>query len=291
LGWWKDAATKLSCPVDDMTASVKCMRGKTAKEILDVTIIENPLIEVLGHFGPSVDNKVVFGDYVERAKAGKFIKKPYMAGNNHFEAGLFVMISNAANISLPANIWGIFNAAVFTCPIARLADARSNDGQVTYRYRYFGDWSNTNLIPGSGAYHTAEIPMIFGTSEEATGGAPNEPAQQKISDFMQKAWASFAKKPESLSEAPFNFPKYNIKTAFTEKTLLGFGANNETVEYLLPSSYDSYCETITDIMKDIPGGITGAIFRSAEGKDMGIPGLTMDQLPDMSPPELEPIAA
>jgi hypothetical protein len=266
------------------------MRTKTAEQILKVTRVENPLQAVLGHFGPSVDNKVIFSDYPERAAAGKFIQKPYMIGNNDFEAGLFVLIAGAAKIKVAPNIWSVFNAAVFNCPIGDAAAARKKKGLPAFRYRYFGDWSNTNLEAKSGAYHTAEIPMVFGTAEYSTS-APNEPKEQKISDFMQRVWAQFAKDPQALTKKPFNLPVYNPDTAFTENTLIGFGANNLTAQMLLPSSYDMYCGTIANIMKTIPGGIVGAIARVSEGKDMGIPGLKTEDLPDMVPPDLPPAPA
>lgn len=288
LGHWNEAAKKLNCPTEPAAASVKCMRTKSTEEILGVTIVENPLQAVLGHFGPTVDGKIVFGDYRERNAAGKFIQKPYMNGNNHFEAGLFVLIAEGGKIKINPTIWGVLNAAMFTCPIGRAAAGRSAKGPLNYRFRYFGDWANINLLKGSGAYHTAEIPMIFGTTEYATN-APNEPKQQEISQFMQKVWTSFAKDPTSLSKAPFNFPRYNPDTAFSENTLIGFGANNLTHQMLLPSTYDVYCETIDNIMKTLPGGIVHAIEAVSEGKDMGIPGLKTSDLPDMSPPELEPL--
>jgi cholinesterase len=264
------------------------MRSKSTADILKVTKIENPLQAVLGHFGPNVDNKVVFSDYAARAAAGKFIQKPYMSGNNHFEAGLFVLISGAANIKVSSNIWSVFNAAVFTCPVGDAAAARRKKGLLTFRYRYFGDWSNTNLQAGSGAYHTAEIPMIFGTAEESTS-TPNERNEQKVSDFMQKVWTQFAKDPQALTKPPFNLPLYDAENTYTENTLIGFAANNLTAQMLLPSSYDLYCSTIADIMKTIPGGIVGAIASVSNGKDMGIPGLKTEEIPDMSPPDLPPV--
>jgi cholinesterase len=290
LQWWTEAAKKLKCPSEPITESVKCIRTKNTEELLEATKVENPLLAVLGHFGPNVDNKLVFGDYAERAKAGKFIQKPYMAGNNHYEAGLFVLIAQGGNIKVPANVWPTFNAAVFTCPVADAAAARVKKGLLAFRYRFFGDWANTNLMPGSGAYHTAEIPMIFGTSEEATS-SPNEPKQTQISNFMQKVWTQFAKDPEALTKAPFNLPRYNAETAFTENTLIGFGANNRTTQMLIPSGYDMFCETIVTMLKDVPGGVTATITNVATGKDMGIPGLKTEELPDMSPPELPPAPA
>jgi cholinesterase len=251
-------------------------------DILKVTRVPNALQAVLGIFGPTVDNQVVFGDYDARGKQGNFIQKPYMIGNNDFEAGLFALIGGAANIKISPNIWSVFNAAVFTCPVARAAGMRVAHKVPTWRYMYFGDWPNTNLMAGSGAYHTAEIPMIFGTSSSVTF-QKDTPEQARVSDFMMKTWANFAKDPMSISRPPFNLPLYKPETSYTEETLIGFGANNLTRQLLMPSNYDMYCETIKNIVKTIPGGIFGAITNVAIGKDMGIPGLKTNEIPDMSP--------
>jgi cholinesterase len=284
---WNEAAKALSCPTSPVSASVKCMRTKSMDEILKATVVANPLLAVLGNFGPTVDDKVVFGDYDQRAAAGKFIRKPFMAGNNAFEPGLFILIAKAAGIKVPTNIWATFNPAVFTCPVGKASDARAAQGLTTFRYVFFGDYPNTMLQPGSGAYHTAEIPMIFGTSEYASEDK-NTAVEDRVSKFMQKTWTQFAKDPAALTKAPFSLPLLDIKNKYTKETIIGFGANNVTRQLLLPSSYDGYCEAIENIIKTIPGGIRGAIENVASGKDMGIPGLKASEVPDMSPPDPPP---
>jgi cholinesterase len=285
--YWEAAAKELKCPTAPIAQSIKCMRTKSMDELLNVTRVENPLQAVLGHFGPNVDNKVVFGDYVERGKAGKFIQKPYLTGNNHFEAGLFVLIAEAAGLKISPKIWPTFNAAVFTCPIMNAADARFANKVPVWRYRYFGEWANTELNGKAGAYHTAEIPMVFGTAASSTSG-PDSPEEIKVSQFMQKVWTQFAKDPKGLSKAPFNLPQYNPDLAYTEDGLIGFGANNLTRQLLKAGDYDSFCTAIDSIMSTIPGGLQAAIENVANGKDMGIPGMTTDQVPDMAPPSLPP---
>jgi cholinesterase len=121
-------------------------------DIIKAIRITNPLEAVLGHFGPTIDNKIVFSDYKERAAAGKFIQKPYLIGNNHHEAGLLVILGQAAKLNISDNVWSVVDAAMFTCPIARAAEARAKKGLLTYRYRYFGDYPNTRLQPNSGAW-------------------------------------------------------------------------------------------------------------------------------------------
>jgi hypothetical protein len=211
-----------------------------------------------------------------------------MNGNNHKESGLFELIGGAAKINIAANIWPVFNNAVFNCPISKAAAARAAKGLMTYRYRYFGDYRNTELQANNkGAWHTAEIPQIFGTTEFVTG-EPNTQSESKLSQFMQSAWAAFAKDPASLQQPPFNFPLFDPKDDF-KKTLIGFGAyDNVTHALLAPLNYDMYCESIDSITETIPGGISAAIQNVAAGGDMGIPGLKVSELPDMTPPPLPP---
>jgi carboxylesterase type B len=283
---WYKASAALGCPTSAAAASVACMRTKSMDEILKATKVANPLQAVLGFFGPSVDGKTVFGDYKERAAAGNFIQKPYMTGNNHLESGLFILIASGARLNITANIWPVFNAATFTCPIARAAAARASKGVPTYRYRYFADFPNTFLQDSNkGAYHTAEIPLVFGTTEYVTGQA-NTPSQAKLQKFMQSTWAAFAKDPLSLQKSPFNLPAYDAKNEFAQ-TLIGLGAYESSTHALLaPIGYDMFCEAIESITATIPGGIAAAIQNVAKGGDLGAPGLSASQLPDMSPAPL-----
>jgi cholinesterase len=284
--FWYKATAALGCPTKEASESMACMRTKSMGKILNATKVTNPLEAVLGHFGPSVDNKSVFSDYKERAAAGKFIQKPYMTGNNHLESGLFVLIGGAAKIKVPENIWTVFNAAVFTCPIGNAAAARASKGIQTYRYRYFGDFPNTFLQNNNrGAWHTAEIPQVFGTAESVTG-QPNTGPEAKLSRFMQSVWAAFAKDPASLQKAPYNLPLYNPANELAN-SLIGFGAyDNDTHIILPPVNYDMYCTAIMSITATIPGGIAAGIQNVAAGKDLGTPGLKMSELPDLSPKPL-----
>lgn len=186
------------------------MRTKSMEDLIGAVKVENALQAVLGHFGPTVDHKIVYDDYAARAKAGNFIKVPYMAGANENEAGLFRLIATAGRLNIAENVWSTFNAAIFNCPAAWATASRVAAGLLTYRYRYFGDWMNTRILspPNSGAWHASEIGMIFGTVESVTNET-NSAIEQKTSDFMQNMWGAFARDPASLQQAPLNLPKYN----------------------------------------------------------------------------------
>jgi carboxylesterase type B len=187
------------------------MRNQTTQSLLGAIAVANPLQAVLGNFGPSADNKVVFSDYKARAAEGRFIKRPYFTGNNNYEAGLFRVFGSISGLNITDIEWCLFNLEIFTCPAARAAAARALAGVPTYRYRYYGDFANMKLTtnPDSGAWHGSEIPVVWGTSADASGAA-NSDAETSVSNYLQGAWAAFAKDPESaFSKAPYKYPRFD----------------------------------------------------------------------------------
>jgi len=201
-------------------AALNCVRTKSTAELLNVTRVTDPLAAVLGNFGPTSDNQVVFSNYRARAEAGQFIRKPYLTGNNDYEAGLFKILAAAGGINVTELEWQVMNLATFTCPSGDAAAARARYGVPTYRYRYFGEFPNLRLTitPPSGAWHGAEIPVIWQTTEDASGQSDTT-AEDSISQYLSRAWAAFAKNPSTaLSQAPYNFPQYSSTSLSFPKT-------------------------------------------------------------------------
>ncbi len=231
------------------------MRTKSFEQILNATALPPGLSSVTGQFGPTVDNKVVFGDYPQRAATGQYIQRPLFLGNNDYEAGLFKIVAAASNTTLPDLSWAIFNLASFTCPAADTALARSLH-VPTYRYRYFGEFPNTRLTlnPSSGAWHGAEIGIVWQTAADVSG-EPNTPAEASISTYLAGAWSAFAKNPEmGLSQRPYGWPRYDADQA----TLIRLAYNNETsASYILPVTYDIACPVLEAVLAKVPGGLTG----------------------------------
>jgi cholinesterase len=216
-GAWYNASSALGCggPGTPLEQSVACVRSRPAQEILNVTKIANPLAAVLGNFGPTVDEKTVFSDYDARGARGEFIRRPYLTGNNNYEAGLFKILGIQSNIS--AQEWCIFNAAVFTCPAAKAAAYRARHGVTTFRYRYYGDFPNLELtdkppLGPSGAWHGSEIPIIFKTASDASQ-APDTLNELVISRYLHSAWAAFARDPENaLFRERYSYPQYHPRS-------------------------------------------------------------------------------
>jgi carboxylesterase type B len=63
-------------------------------------------------------------------------------------------------------------------------------------------------VPNSGSWHGAELPILFKTAEDSSGFA-NTPEENAIQNYMQAAWAAFAKDPTgAFGNDPYNFPEY-----------------------------------------------------------------------------------
>jgi carboxylesterase type B len=81
----------------------------------------------------------------------------------------------------------------FQCPSKLIADATFDSGIPAWRYYFNASFPNTQIFPGSGAYHSSEIGLVFGTYRKEGATA----FQAEMSGFMQKAWADFAKEPRA----------------------------------------------------------------------------------------------
>lgn len=214
---WFNASMKLGCggASVDVEQSIACVRTKNFTDVLAATTVSSPLAAVLGQFGPTVDNQVVFSDYDVRGPAGNFIQRPYLIGNNNYEAGLFRILATAGGVNISDIEWCLFDLIIFTCPVSQAASYRQLR-VPTYRYRYYADFPNLRLTlnPPSGAWHGSEIATIWGTAEEASGEVDTTP-ELSISNYLQGAWASFAKNPETaFDSAPYFLPQYNEFSKF-----------------------------------------------------------------------------
>jgi carboxylesterase type B len=81
------------------------------------------------------------------------------------------------------------------CGSAKSAEVRVKAGVPAWRYRYMGVWPNTNLGPGTGAYHSSDVPLVFGTTELRGDNIKDSPEEAKVVKDTMTAWATFAKDP------------------------------------------------------------------------------------------------
>lgn len=188
------------------------------------------------HHLEQVDNTTVYTNYVAAALAGNLLRIPLLLGNNNYEAGFFVFQG-----TIPAAAATGFDNTLLTCPTAAMAEAYSLQDVPVWRYYYSGMFPNL-LLPTvnlSQAYHTSEIPIVWGTAEDASGKA-NTPVESALSAYVMRAWAAFAKDPRGGLESEMGWPKYSNSTA----SLVLLGQNNSTAaSFAYPGAVDVACSS------------------------------------------------
>jgi cholinesterase len=193
-------------------------------------------------FGPTVDEVVVFSDYLNRSAAGDFIKNPMLLGNTNFEAGLFRAVDAVAGVFLPEAFWDAMTLDQFTCPAAMRANISISNGVPTWRYRYFGVFPDTIIQsnPNSGAFHASELAIIFDIPPQGSGIPDQTAAQMSFGSYMRGAWATFAKDPvNGLTTYGGGWPTYSP----SENTLIQLAFQNMTGTNLAPGNMYDMCNT------------------------------------------------
>ncbi|TDZ30700.1 Cholinesterase [Colletotrichum spinosum] len=239
---WFNVSSALGCGDNktDPNTVTECMLKKPAEEIISTGL--SPKDAGLGSasglsFAPTVDNRLIFADYSSRASADG----GYLIGNLENEAGLFKLGSPDTN----ETYWLGLNLVAFNCPAARRAARAVAAGHPTWRYHYAGDFPNlvVSTTPQSGAWHAAELPVLFDTVPQ---DAIKSTAQQvAIGKYMRATWSAFAKNTATgLIKLPCHasWPLYKPDGS---NTLNRIAIGNETDTSLAPSnSYDGLCASV-----------------------------------------------
>lgn len=230
---WYKASSDLGCGTNttDSETVLACMRNITDFKDIINSISESSGGTSLGGFGPTIDDKVVFSNYLERGLAGNFNKAPILVGVADFEGGLFQLIAEIAGTPLPQSVWeGVFQDG-FNCGAALRANISVYHKLPVWRYRWYGTYPNTNLSTSKnyGAYHASEIPIIFGVPPFGGSVPENTPAEIDEMKYMTGAWAAFAKDPvNGLKSGNYGWPEYQpsgqslIRLAFEDSVEVSF---------------------------------------------------------------------
>ncbi|KAL8710459.1 MAG: hypothetical protein Q9220_004891 [cf. Caloplaca sp. 1 TL-2023] len=233
------AAAMLGCSGSDLVA---CMRNQNLSAVLNASAKVKPLpSSALAQpvFHPTVDNVTVFGNYTAMSTAGAFAKIPYLAGNTDKEDGFYRISAAGQNVTLTEQQWLLFDLEGFTCPTAVEISSRAKAGVPAWRYRYFGDWPNLRLYPGSGSYHGSDLHMIFGGIEDIVGpNLPNTVPEKQTMEYMMRAWATFVNNPASGLSKKLHWPRYDASS----DTLVRLGyMQNPRATFISPRVYDDAC--------------------------------------------------
>ncbi|KAF2163249.1 hypothetical protein M409DRAFT_68551 [Zasmidium cellare ATCC 36951] len=183
-------------------------------------------------FSPTADNLTRFENYTDLQTRGLFAHRPT----------IYSMVNNEGNTLLDYDPAGVnqtaaaaFTASFANCPGDAAAAAKASFGVPVWRTRYFGTWPNLNPLPWLGAFHSSDLPMIFGTSDLR---GPDTAAETATSKYYQGAWAAFARDP-SNGLKDYGWPTYDPNG----RTLIELGLNGSTSAVFVESdTFQSQCQ-------------------------------------------------
>ncbi|KAI9925448.1 hypothetical protein MW887_005829 [Aspergillus wentii] len=219
---WDRLSKALGC--GSGSESLECMQKKPFEDILD---------EVSGDydFAPLQDDIIVFADYTKRRAA----KVPTLLGGTKRETAAYFNLSSA---SINETLEFAQTQTTFNCLIQEAALLRYKQNIRTWRYLYHGNWKNLSPTRWLGAYHSSDVPMVFGTYNKTTARVPSSAEQVKSSRYIQGAWVAFAKDPQNGLET-YGWPRYNPD----EKTLINLALNNTiSAAFSSAKNWDSHCD-------------------------------------------------
>lgn len=234
---WYEVTAAVGCgnATTNSTALLACMRAIPYNTILSA-VPTSGLSAIFSAFGPTVDNITVFADYSEQTPASL----PMLIGSNDYEPGTWKTQLALSNVTYADYLWDEMNLAGFTCLAGIRANLSIAAGNPTWRYRFHGIFPNTNISSEGGAYHGAELTLIFGTEFAAPPSTENE---VEVANYVQGAWVAFAKDPvDGLSCYEDGWPTYDP----AEETLIRLAYNNSVGTNLaVPDLYDAECADVT----------------------------------------------
>jgi acetylcholinesterase len=213
----------------DLAASqVGCLRNVSWQDI-EAVVKANPTLTFL----PVADNLTVFSNYTERYKMGALSTVPAIIG----------MTEHEFNEGVPVPLGRLFNQTVsdlksnktFLCTSALTSQLRQSNSRVTYRYRYDGNFSNISPPAFPGAYHSSELPLLFGTADKYHGAstAYENTVSRKLQDF----WLNFAKNTEhGLGKGGWN--------SYGNGKAVLIGGTDKLVKKIDVSQLDEVCNTL-----------------------------------------------
>lgn len=211
---WATLMSKIGCK-GSPAKQLKCARSAKASTLLSIE--EHLALD----FAPIGDNVTQLSNPTAARISGNIAKVPMMNGNNLNEGRVFTVgqtnltkfllstfpgapqafyteLTDAYPVGSPGLnntfdvIAQIYTDFGFWCPTANVANSSATQAKVpTWRYLFNATFPNTQLFPGEGVYHSSEIVEVFGTYP-VSGATPFE---KSLSQYMQKAWADFAKNP------------------------------------------------------------------------------------------------
>ncbi|KAJ5668896.1 hypothetical protein N7462_009966 [Penicillium macrosclerotiorum] len=196
-------------------------------------------------FKPVVDGKTVFANWTQQVVNGKIAKTPLIIGHNTNEGAGFVSFTPSG----PGQAALDSATKIISCPVAAEVKNRNSGNLPTYQYEYAGNFSNVSPLSWFGAYHSSELPLIFGTHFQY--GGPSTSFEWDVSYAMEALWLSFAENPTrgptrlALGDVAINpgnksyfaWPQFHQGSS----NMLVFAQNGKVMQLVSPNNTDDGC--------------------------------------------------
>ncbi|KAJ5634923.1 para-nitrobenzyl esterase [Penicillium herquei] len=171
---------------------LKCLQKVHWKKIIDLYETYN-LNHSTGQlkWTTVIDNITRFGNYTERTLAGKYSKLPAIEGANANEEASLITWPGPAG----PNMTYIHeeSLSVHICPAVYHTSLRYQGDSLTFFYFNEANFTNISPRPWEGAYHTSELPLLFGTWEDY--GGPGTSFEAAVSAHWQDLYLEFMQDP------------------------------------------------------------------------------------------------
>jgi para-nitrobenzyl esterase len=234
-----DLAKALGCDNADPAMALACMRGKKPEEVL-VALPTSPFNILTGgaSWSPVIDKLNITDDPRKLLVAGDFAHVPTLLGTNADEGTIFFAFQSpvtdeASYLAFvdaqspgngkaivehyPSATFGSPKAAAaaalgdvaFTCPARTTARALAKAGVPAYLYHYVH--VSQGLLSDVGAFHSSEIPMVFGNPTQLLPQSPRD-EEMPLFTMMTGYWGRMAEKADPNGDGAFAWPKYDAST-------------------------------------------------------------------------------
>ncbi|KAI0415974.1 Alpha/Beta hydrolase protein [Xylaria grammica] len=232
-------ADQLGCHFpEDAEAELDCMQQVPA------TLISN----FAGHYGdnhtkpslffrPTADNKIIYENYTERALKGLISRIPALVSTTSNEQSSLIEYP-IRDLGGGPNKTDVDKGTLsdFICPAYNTSNIRADNKLTTYRYQYAGNYSNITPYPWMGAYHGADLPMIFG-SYNISGGTTE--LQRQVAERMQDYVFAFLADPQG-GLAKLGWPQ-SRGSERNDDNMVRFGDGESTMKIISSIEVDEAC--------------------------------------------------
>lgn len=229
-------AKHFGCGNSNATAEIDCLRGVKSAEIISFLKqrVDNGSTPALG-FNPVFDERTKFANVTARALAGKYTRKPAIIGTTANEGVAFIPYNQTYGGD--QTIADGATLAYFLCPAVKTTTDRYASGSTTFRYLYGGNFSNISPQFWQGAYHSSDLPLIFGTHGIARGAST--PFEVAVSQRMQDYWVAFAEDPVK------GLPKQKWQAYEPQGEGVLIGYDNTVVRMIKEAELEKPCNGLT----------------------------------------------